>query len=325
MRAAWLTILLAAAAAAQPRLLVLQKAASTLGFYSIDGKLEATAPVGRHPHEMVVSADGRFAYTTDNGTMAIEQAGTGGNTVSIVDLKSRKTAGTVNLGEFRRPHGIDLIRSTGMLLVSTELPDRLLLIDPVKRAVVRTFDTKGKTSHMVTASADGKVAFVSNSSSASVAAIELATGAATVIPVKARPEGSALSRDGKLLYVANREGAAISIVDTAKLAPAGGIATGKGPVRLAVTPDGRYVVVALIHDPAVEWYDTSTRKLAGRVAVKPPKEGLVSLSVSPDGRRAYASAQYSDIIYAVSLSDKKVAREIRVVPGTGPDPVVELP
>jgi YVTN family beta-propeller protein len=323
MRAVAAALLLAACGAAQPRLLVLQKAASSLGFYTLDGKLEATAPVGRHPHEMVVSADGRLAYTTDNGTMAIEQAGTGGNTVSIVDLKSRTTVGSVNLGEFRRPHGIDLIPSTGMLLVSTELPDRLLLIDPLKRAVVRTFDTKGKTSHMVTASADGKTAFVSNAGSASVAAIDLATGAAAVIPVKERPEGSALSRDGSRLYVANREGAAISIIDTARRALAGEIATGKGPVRLAVTPNGRHVVVALIHDPAVEWYDTATRKLAGRVAVKPPREGLVSLSVSPDGRLAYASAQYSDLIYAVSLEERKVAREIKVAPGTGPDPVLE--
>ncbi|MGB9605544.1 MAG: hypothetical protein ACPL88_06660, partial [Bryobacteraceae bacterium] len=41
----------------QARLLVLHKAASTLGFYTLEGKLLAQVPVGRHPHEMSLSAD----------------------------------------------------------------------------------------------------------------------------------------------------------------------------------------------------------------------------------------------------------------------------
>ncbi|MGH9673291.1 MAG: beta-propeller fold lactonase family protein [Bryobacteraceae bacterium] len=315
--------LLAAPARAQPTLLVLQKAGSSLGFYSPDGKPQATVPVGRHPHEMVLSADGRYLYTTDNGTMRIEQAGTGGNTVSVIDLAARKKVGEINLGEFRRPHGIDLIRSTGMLLVSTELPDRLLLIDPARRAIVRTFETQGKTAHMVTASADGKRAFVSNSSSSSVAAIELATGAVKLIAQKNRPEDSVLSRDGRRLYVANRDSNIVSIVDTEKLVAIGEIPTGRGPVRIEITPDGRYLVCALIQDPAVQWFDLTTRREAGRVAVKPPKEGLVSLNLSLDGGLAYASAQESDLVYVVSLAEKKVVRELKLPAGAGPDPVLE--
>jgi DNA-binding beta-propeller fold protein YncE len=42
--------------------------------------------VGKHPHEFVVSTDGRYAYTTDNGSMLLETPGQGGNTISIVDL-----------------------------------------------------------------------------------------------------------------------------------------------------------------------------------------------------------------------------------------------
>ena len=116
----------------------------------------ATVPTQPHPHEMVFSPDGRFAYTTDNGTMRIEQAGTGGNTVSIIDLKLRKKVGEISLGEFRRPHGIDRIQATGQILVSTELPDQLLLIDPEKRQVVKRWATGGKTAHMVVATRDGK-------------------------------------------------------------------------------------------------------------------------------------------------------------------------
>ncbi len=300
-------------------LAILQKGASSLGFYTAEGKHIVSVPVGRHPHEMV--SDGRYIYTTDNGTMRIEQAGTGGNTVSIIDIAARKKVGEISTGNFRRPHGIDLDRKTGRLLVSCELPDQLLVIDPVKRSVVRSYDTQGKTSHMVSARPDTGWAYVSNSTSHNVAAIELASGRVTLIPTGARPEGSVFSGDGKLLYVANREGASITIIDTEKQQFAGSIATGKGPVRIARTPDSRVLVYALIHDKAVEFADPQSRKVIGRVALGGE---LVSMSVSADGKLAFASAQYDDIVYVVSIPQRKLVREIRTGRGMGPDPVMSL-
>src|SRR3954452_17492571 len=90
-------------------LLILQKGGSSLGYYSAAGDYLATVPVGPHPHEMVLSSDGKYLYCTDNGTMQIEQAGKGNNTISMVDVAARKRIG-ISLGNFRRPHGIDIDR-----------------------------------------------------------------------------------------------------------------------------------------------------------------------------------------------------------------------
>ena len=79
--------------------LVLHKGASSLGYYSHDGKLLAAVPVGEHPHEMVFSPDGRYLYTSDNGTMKIEQQGQGGNTISIIEVSARRKIGEIPLGE----------------------------------------------------------------------------------------------------------------------------------------------------------------------------------------------------------------------------------
>ena len=193
---AFLVLTVSAGAA---ELLVLHKGGSSLGLYSEDGKLLATVPVGQHPHEMILSPDGKLVYTTDNGTMKIEQPGTGGNTVSIVDVLGRRKVGEISLGAYRRPHGIDLDPKTGRIAVSTELPDQLVLIDPVAQKVIRTVATQGKTSHMVRFGPGAAFAYVSNSTSASVSAINLATGAVKSIAVGERPEGSVLSRDGKTL------------------------------------------------------------------------------------------------------------------------------
>ncbi len=305
-----------------PLLLILHKGASSLGFYTPEGKLLTAVEVGRHPHEMVLSADGRYVYITDNGTMRIEQAGKGGNTVSIVGLAARKKVGEISLGEFRRPHGIDLDRRAGTLVVTTELPDKLLLVDPARRTVVKTFDTRGVTSHMVKLSLDGRWAYVSNSTSNNVAAVNLSSGEVKLIPTAARPEGSALSKDGRRLYVADREGRRITVIDTEKNEAAAEIASGHGPVRIALTPDGKRLVYALMHDEAVEFADPAALKVTGRVKLggRP-----VSLSISADGKRAYASAQDQDTVYVISIPDGKILRTIKTAAGAGPDPVLEIP
>jgi YVTN family beta-propeller protein len=315
--------MVALARAAEPaRLLVLHKAASTLGFYTPEGKLLAQVAVGRHPHEMALSRDGRFVYITDNGTMRIEDAGQGGNTVSVVDVKTRKRIATISLGKFHRPHGLDLDAQSGRLLVTTENPDRLLLIDLASRSVLRTYDTGGKTAHMVVWGPDRRYAYVSNAGSGTVAAIQLDSGGVKTIPVGQRPEGSARSPDGRWIYVVNRESHRLTILDPARNEAVGEIPTGRGPVRVAVTPDGRTLVYALIHDGAVEFADPAARRVLATVKL----EGSpVSLSLSPDGERAWAAVQDRDTVYCVSVKERRILRSFRTPQGSGPDPVIELP
>lgn len=299
--------------------LILQKAESSMGFYTPAGQHLASVPVGKHPHEFVISTDGRYAYTTDNGSMLLETPGQGGNTISIVDLASRKKAGEISLGEFRRPHGIDLDPKTGRLAISCELPDRLLIVDPASRKVVRDYDTLGKTSHMVTLGPGAEWAFVSNSTTNSIAAIHLQSGKVKLILTSRRPEGSVLSKDGSTLYVATREG--ICIVDTGKQVEKGRIATGKGPNRIGLTADERYLVYSLIDENKVEIADPKARKTLGQVAL-PGRP--VSLTLSRDSQYAFASAQDDDTVYVVSIADRKLAREIKTRKGSGPDPVQEV-
>jgi YVTN family beta-propeller protein len=310
-------------AEAQPaNLLILHKGGSSLGFYTAEGKHVASVPVGTHPHEMVISTDRRYLYCTDNGTMLIEQKAEGGNTLSIVDLHRRAKVGEISLGRYRRPHGIDLDRQSGLIYVSCELPDQLLVISPKVGRVVKTYDTKGRTAHMVKLGPRSRYAYVSNSTSDTVAAIELASGAVKLIPTGKRPEGSALAPDGGMLYVVNREAAQIVIIDTATNELAGTIKTGKGPVRVAVTPDSRQVVYGLMHDNAVGIADAVKRV---EIATVPLPGSPVSLSLSEDGKFALASAQDLDTTYIVSLGDRKIVREVKTAEGMKPDPAILLP
>jgi YVTN family beta-propeller protein len=307
------------ASAVEQVLLVVLKAAGAVGYYSLEGKLLGTVRVGAHPHEMAISPDGKYAYVTDNGTMRIEHPGSGGNTVSIIDIAARKRVGTISTGKYRRPHGISVDWRTGYIAVTAEAPDRILHIDPRDRKVIRHFDTLGRTSHMVTlppGRSGAEYAFVSNSGMATVSVVQLTTGQVKSIPTGERPEGSVLSKDGRELFVCNRESASITIIDVERQAAIGEIKTGKGPVRIGITPDGTTLIYALMHEGKIEFADVSRRRPVAQVGV----EGQpISLSISPDGQYALAAAEEKDTVFIVSIPERKLLRSFQTGKGSGPD------
>lgn len=320
--AALLLAIAASLTAEQQVLLVLLKGANALGYYTPEGQLLAKVPVGEHPHEMVLSADGKYAYITDNGTMRIEDAGKGGNTISVVDIAARKRVDTISTGRYRRPHGISLDAQRNYLAVTTEGPDQLLLIDAAKGKMIRHFNPNGKTSHMVSFGPGARgpeYAFVSNSGAAYVSVVQLTTGATTTIPTGDRPEGSVLSPDGKELYVCGRESANITVIDTERQGAISAIRTGRGPVRIAVTPDGKTLVYALMHDKRIGFADPQSRR---QVAVLNVDANPISMMLSRDGKIATASAEEADTVYVISVPERKLIRQFKTEKGAGPDPAV---
>src|SRR5260370_22030662 len=213
--------------------------------------------------------------------------GEGGNTISIVDVKARKEVGVVELGNNRRPQGIDLDPKTGHLVATTENPWGLVLVDPVARKVIRKYDVKGEAPHMVRLGPDSRIAYVSNTNSGTLAAVNLETGETKTIPTGARPQGTVFSRDQKTMYVANSEADTISIVDVDKFPVTATIQTGKWPCGLAVAPHGTRLVCSLQTTTAVGFADLETRKEVKQVPLggQPP-----SLTLSNDLPYAYSSS-----------------------------------
>jgi YVTN family beta-propeller protein len=302
-------------------LAVVQKIAGSVGFYTQDGKLLGEVKVGTHPHEAVLSADKRLLYVTDNGILWMTEKGEGGNTISIVDVKARKKAGVIDLGTNRRPHGIDLDPKTGRLVATTENPSGLVLVEPVARKVLRKYDVKGEAPHMVRLGPDLRTAYVSNTNSGTMAAVNLETGEARTIPTGERPQGTVFSRDQKTMYVTNSGSNTISIIDVDKFQVTGTIQTGKWPCRLALTPDGKSLVYALQIGEAAGFADLASQREVKQV---PLGGKLVSLTLSSDGLYAYSSAQEQDKISVISIAEQKRVRVIETPKGSGPDPVIAL-
>ena len=298
-------------------LIVAHKALNSLGFYSADGKHLSTVDVGPNPHEMVFSPDRKLLYITDNGVMRWMDTADGGNTVSIVDVEARKKVEEISTGKFRRPHGIDLDPVTGLLAVTCEKPDRLLLIDPDECGVLRDYPTGGITSHNVTLDSGATWAYVSNITSNNIGAVNLYTGEVIEIPTGEGPQDCAISKDGRELYVACSN--YVSIIDIETKTEIGKI--GNGAVRIDITPDGRQLVCA-VWPAEIEFINPVTRRVIGEIEL--PGDPY-SISISQDGMFAFTGAETDNEFYVVSIPLRRIVRNLKTIEGARPDPVLDIP
>jgi YVTN family beta-propeller protein len=311
------------AAAAQSDLAVVEKKGAAVGFYNSQGVRVAGVKTLIHPHEMLFSPDKKYLYVTENGLLWMTDPGEGGNSIVIIDVAQRKLAGRIDLGDNRRPHGMDLDPRTGRLVVTVENPSGLLLVDPAARKVIRRYDTKGEKPHMVLLDRKAEYAWVSNSNSGTVAAIHLETGRVdALLKLGENTQGGVITKDGKKIYLCVMGANKIVEIDTAKRAVTGEIATGKGPARLALTPDEKTLVYNIQLEPGFGFADVATRKQLSRGDL--PGRPL-SLTLSPDGKTAYLGVQEEDQIAVVDVASRKVTRYLKTPKGAGPDPVLPLP
>ena len=300
-------------------LLILHKGADSLGFYDAKtGARRALVPVGTVPHEMVLSRDGRRAYVTNYGVRSYTDTAPGGNTVSIVDLARHEKVGEIDLGECRRPHGIEL-GASGRLYVTVDRPGSLLVIDAASRKVAARHDVGQALPHMLALRRDETKAWTADAGSGTVTAVRLdASSPALVhIPVGGVPMGLALSSDERRLYAATRSGNEVVVIDTAKDAVTDRIRIEGQPARVRFTKGDRWLLVSLIESGEVAVVDPRAGREVHRFKAGAAAEGL---GLDEAGRFGYVSAQGDDTVVQFSLADWSRTLEIKTA--ARPDPIV---
>jgi YVTN family beta-propeller protein len=317
LRFCLLLSLLSVAAAAQETAVIIHKWDNSVGFYdAATGRALAKIAVNEKPHEMAFSADGRFAYVTNYGVNSYTQQEQGGNTISVIDLARREKVGDIDLGRFRRPHGIEMGRS-GRLYVTCDFPAALLVVDPAKRAVVGEIQINQALPHMVAVTRDERRAYTANAGAGTVSLVALGDGKVIKnIEIGGVPMGFALSRDEKLLYATNRTGDAVAVIDTGRGEVAAKINLPGQPARCSLTPDGKHLLVSLIGSGELAVVETASRRESRRLPVGKAAEGI---GLDEAGEFGYASAQGEDKVVKFSLKDWRAVLEIKTA--ARPDPI----
>ena len=271
------------------------------------GRVLATLPTGEGPHEVATSHDGRWAVVSNYGVR-----GKAGNSLTVIDIAHVSVARTIDLGEYRRPHGMAFFPGDTVLAVTSEMSRAVLLVDFRTGKVTGTVPTNGRGSHMIAMSAAGDALFTTNIPDGSITHLDLAKREPRrVIPVAKVVEGIAVTPDGRRAWVGSNTDSIVVVVDT-DAGSAVDTLRGFGlPYRLAVTRDG---ALAVVTDPArgeIRVFDAASRRqrflitlerdsvlATAEVPGSPSPEGV---TLSPDSRWAFVTLQGRNRVATIDL------------------------
>ncbi len=285
---------------------VLNKQAASMSIINASSlEVEATIAVGSQPHELAIVPGGDKAYV----------ANVGDNSLSVVDLASRRETKTITTPDFSFPHGIAFTPDARIAVVTSELTQKIVIIDAERDEILRSIDSPEEGTHMVVIDRTGRWAYFSNRDSNTVSVMDLNDySLVAAIPVGDGAEGITLSPDGKYVWVGDRRANTVTIVDTESRRVAGQAPTGDSPVRAAFSPDGARVYVPNSASADVSIYDAESHELLKTVSVGDNPGGIV---FSDDGSKAYVASAGESAVYVIDTATLEVSGKVGV--GRGPD------
>lgn len=212
---------------------------------AVSYKVLATVPVGRDPHNVQVSPDGKRAWVTSEG-------------------EARQGA-----GDHKGGHEAQAERGA------------LWAVDTETYAVVAKIPVGRHPAHVVLAP-DGRRAYVTNGGDNTLSVVDVQAGnTVRTIPVGEFPHGLRISPDGREAYVANLKGGSVSVLDTVTMTEVARLSVGRAPAQTGFAPDGRTAFVSLSGEDRVALIDRVSRKVVSKVAVG---SGPIQVHASLDGR-----------------------------------------
>ena len=289
----------------------------------------ATVPVAVGPHEVAVSPDGRWAVVTNYGDRT-----TVGNSLSVIDLAAPVPAvsRTIDLGEYRRPHGAAFFKSGEKVAVTSEATQKLVLVDFASGRVDTALASNGRGSHMVAVQRDGRRAWTANIADGTVTEYDLQNRRTTrTYPAASMDEGIAVTPGGVQVWVGSNDKHTVTVIDAAKATPIDTLEGFGSTYRIGISRSGRVAVVA---DPVrnrIWLYDVSTRRQLAELdlskveGVKPATGGTPGgegagpegVTFDPISDFAYVTLHGTNQVVGVDLGQRKVSGVGSV--GAGPD------
>ena len=302
----------AAQSAASGTVLVANQQSASATIIDLATRAETTLDVGTGPHEAAISPDGRWGVVTIYGTQ------TPGNSLAIIDLAARKVVRTIDLGEYRRPHGAAFLPgSTTTVAVTSEASQNVVIVDINAGKVLSAAPTQHPGSHMLGIPADGKHVYTSNVPWGGITEIDLAGRTfSRDLAVAPQTEGVAVAPDGATVWVGSNSTGTVSVVDTKSWSVVATLSGLGMPYRIGVAPNGSIAVICDPQQNAIHIADVASRKIVGSVGSLPSPRGVF---IAPDNRTAFVTFGADNSVGVIDLSEKTLKTKFPV--GSSPDGV----
>ncbi|MET9326160.1 hypothetical protein [Tsukamurella sp. NPDC003166] len=221
----------------------------------------------------------------------------GGSHVSVVDPRRGAVVDRISVGA--KPGALALSADGKLLFVLETVDDRVAIIDLSTRRILDRIAISGSPDTLAQ-SPDGRTLYVQTWESAStIAIIDVPTRRVTrSLPAGPNASAIAITPRGDELLVANVYQNTVSIIDPDDGRMITPIPVPKGPIHIAVSPDGGTAYVSTQGDALIS-IDIAARRIAGTLAVDGAPSGL---QVSPDGRTLYVTRSTDKSVAVVSLT-----------------------
>ena len=305
-----------------PMLLALNKGEDTVSLINMnDGTTIKKLKTGPNPNEVATSPNEEWALISDMG--AGQQRP--GYTFTVVDLKKKEVARTVDLRPNGAPHGVVWLNDSRVIYTS-HMTDSVCIFDFKTDKVIKAIPTEQKGTHLVLPSPDQMRAYAVNAFSNTVTVIDLVEEKVIKqITCGNRAEGISLSPDGGLLACGNVGGDTVSIIDTAKLEVVKTLEDTPGPIRTFFVNEGANLVVSCANTGELAVFKTYDCSLATtiklgeqKVKIEAQNNHIVPMNFCalPDGRHFLVVLVTSDAVAKVDAKTWEVTQLFK----TGPVP-----
>ena len=308
-------------------LVVANKAEATASLINLEsGTVVATLPTGDGPHEVGVSPDGQFAMVSNYG-----RRGSGGNSLTLIDISSASVVKTIDLGDYSRPHGVEWV-DKDKVAVTVEGNQALIVVDVEQASVIKVIKTDQDVSHMVALDPARNRAYTTNMGSASLTVIDLESAKRLEnINTGKGAEGLAVSAGAGRIWVTNRDEDTITVLDGDTLEPLKTFSSKGFPIRATATAKGQVLVTRaragelVIYDAAsfeevrTVPFDINNMGSENRLFGDRFGDSSVPIGVVVDnaGERAFVAHANADVITEIDLASGDIVRLLHA--GKEPD------
>jgi DNA-binding beta-propeller fold protein YncE len=254
------------------------------------------------------------ALVTDYGPQ-----GPGGNTLTVIDVPGKRVERTIDLGTYRRPHGIRFLPGDSLVAVTSETSRNVLIVHVAAGVVRRVIPTGQAGSHMVGVVANGSRLYTGNIGSNTVSELNGATGELVkTFDVPAQPEAINVTPDGSEVWVGSNATGRVSVLDP----KSGNVVTaaeGLGwPYRVLFTPDLTTVILPDLRNEELRFLDrASHRELSRLQFTGGAPQGI---TITPDGRYVFQSLSQQARVAIIDVGTRAVVGQLAA--GETPDGVV---
>ena len=193
------------------------------------------------PHEAAFSRDGHILYVPVYSSANVGQPGPDGHTINFVRTSDCSIEWAMDTGEYKRPHFIETGPS-GLLYVTAELKQSILVVDPKQRTIVATIPTGSSFTHFFAMTHDEQRLFTSNVSDATLSVLDIpGRKLLATVNAGASSQRMTVSPDDRWFVTSLWQAGKVAFYRTSDLQLDFSVSIDGGPFVARFSTDGKYV------------------------------------------------------------------------------------